>query len=231
MVLANKDWNILCDVGGEPISLEELFAFNDIVWDLRSYGTQILGSFLIKTHGVQDSPVHPFMRIHVRDSLEDECPPGPRQLRAVVDKTHLFSRSLGSRVDPLIQTNGRFCTAGRRGRAEAMMSSLGITEWFKVKPSVENNDLVLHMYPLEFLREAALKIGADFWLASNELPSPWNYSIHSRDWLEPCYHSRTRKPRVTECGPLPAEVHRHVVLANPARWERAHTASGNIRLE
>ncbi|EXJ65786.1 uncharacterized protein A1O5_11027 [Cladophialophora psammophila CBS 110553] len=74
MAFANKDWNILCDAGGETMSLEELFAFNDIVWDMRSHDTQILGSFLIKGHGVEDSPIHPFMRIHVRDSLENECP-------------------------------------------------------------------------------------------------------------------------------------------------------------
>lgn len=173
MIIADESWNVLCDASGEPVSLEELFVFDHVVWNLRSFGTQILGSFLIKGHGLEDSPVHPLMKIHVRDSLEEDCPPGPRQLKAAVAKTHLFSRSLGSRIDLLIQANGRFCTAGRCGRAEAIMSSLGITEWFKIKPNVEDSDLVLHMYPLEFLREAALKIGADFWLTSNESPSPW----------------------------------------------------------
>jgi hypothetical protein len=112
-------------------------------------------------------------QIHVKSGFEASCLPGPRQLNALVAKTGLFPDSLGSRVDPIIQANVRFCTAGRRGRAEAIMSSLGITEWFNSKPQVGDNDLVLDMYPLEFLREAHSKIGPDFYLASSESPSPW----------------------------------------------------------
>ena len=53
------------------------------------------------------------------------------------------------------------------------MSSLGVTDWFNSKPQVEDDDLVLGMYPLEFLREASSKIGPDFYLASNGSPSAW----------------------------------------------------------
>ena len=173
MVLANKDWSVLCDPAGEPISFEELFSLNHVVWSLGSYGTQVIGDFLLKGHGVEDAPVDDFMQIHVTSNFKAKCPPGPRQLDVFIAKTHLFAESIGSRVDPLIQANGRFCTAGHRGRAEAIMSSLGITDWFNRKPHVENNDLVLGMYPLEFLREASAKIGPDFYLASNESPSPW----------------------------------------------------------
>ena len=173
MVLANKDWFVLCDPAGEPISLEELFTLSHVVWSLGSYGTQVIGNFLLKGHGVEDAPMDDLMQIHVKSGFRAKCPPGPRQLEALIAKTHLFTRSTGSRIDPLIQANGRFCTAGRRGRAEAIMSSLGITDWFNSKPHVETNDLVLEMYPLEFLREATSKIGPDFYLASNESPSPW----------------------------------------------------------
>lgn len=173
MVLTNKDWFVLCDPAGEPISLEELFALNHVVWSLGFCGTQVIGNFLIKGHGVEEAPVEDLGQVHVKSGFQAICPPGPRQLQAFVAKTHLFPGSVGSRIDPLIQANGRFCTAGRRGRAEAIMSSLGITDWFNSKPQVEDKDLVLEMYPLEFLREAASKIGPDFYLASNESLSPW----------------------------------------------------------
>jgi len=173
MVLADKDWNILCDSAGEPISLEELFALSHVVDWLEMYGTQILGGFLIKGHGIEDAPVNEFMEIHERSGVKKDFPPGPRQLSAMIPKTHLFSKSRESRIDPLIQANGRLCTAGRNGRAEAIMSSLGVTDWFKAKPRVQDKDLVRDMYPLEFLREAAAKIGPDFYLTSNESPSPW----------------------------------------------------------
>lgn len=126
MVLGNKDWKVLYDAGGEPISLE-LLSFNHVVWSLRSYGTQIESEFLIKGHGVEDTPINFFMNIHERGKRAEKCPPGHRQLDSCITKTHFFSRSLSSRTDPLIQANGQLCTAGRRGRAGAIMSSPGVS--------------------------------------------------------------------------------------------------------
>lgn len=209
MVLANKDWNVLCDAAGEPISLEELFAFNHVVWSVGLYGTQVIGEFLLRGHGIEDAPMDNLMQIHLNRGFREKCPPGPRQLEATIAKTHLFPGSVGSRVDPLIQANGRVCTAGRRGRAEAIMSSLGITDWFNSKPQVEDNDLVLDMYPLEFLREAASKIGPDFYLASNESPSPWamfNPFTRLAGTMLPFGRARDSKYRMkslTERGTLP----------------------------
>ena len=209
MILADRNWNILCDPAGEPISLEELFALDHVVWDLGTYGTQLIGGFLLKGHGVEGAPVDELMQIHRKDGFKEKCPPGPRQLTSMIAKTHLFSRSLGSRVDPLIQANGRFCTAGRSGRAEAIMSSLGITDWYKRSSKIEDDELVLDMYPLEFLREASSKIGPDFYLATNKSPSPWvlfNPFTRTRGTLLPIGRagdSRYRMKSVTDRGTPP----------------------------
>lgn len=173
MILADKDWNILCDAAGAPISLEELFAFNHVVWTLCSCGTQFLGDFLIRGHGFENAPVDAYMQIHVKSNVKEKCPPGPQQLESMIKKTHLYPGTELSRVDLLLQGNGRFCTAGRRGRAEAIMSSMGVTAWYHRNSEIKDEDLVLKMYPLEFLREAASNIGPDFYLASNGSPSPW----------------------------------------------------------
>ena len=210
MFLVNKDWFVLCDPIGQPISLEDLFTLSDVVWSFGFYGTQVIGDFLLEGYGVEDAPVDDFMQIHVKSGFRESSPPGPRQLDALIAKTHLFPGSVGSRVDPLIQANGRFCTAGRHGRAEAIMSSLGITDWFNGKPRVENNDLVLDMYPLEFLREAASKIGPDFYLASNQSPSPWailNPFTRIAGTMLPfgrARDSRRRMKSITRRGTLPS---------------------------
>jgi hypothetical protein len=153
--------------------LEELFALDDVVWQLRSWGTQVLGDFIIKGHGVEDWPFDDIMQVRACADPENGCPPGPKQLHAMIKKTHLFSEGPGSRLDPLIQANARYCTAGATGRAEAIMSSLGVTDWFKADATVNDKDLVLGMYPLRFLQEAVLSIGPDFFTTSADDPSIW----------------------------------------------------------
>ena len=69
MVLANKDWFILCDAAGEPMSLEDFFTLDRGSWSLGSY-------FLFKDHGVEDAPVEKVMQMHVKSGLEAKCPTG-----------------------------------------------------------------------------------------------------------------------------------------------------------
>jgi hypothetical protein len=173
MVLADKDWNILSDASGEPIALEELFALDYVVWQLMRWGTQVLGRFIIKGHGVEDWPFDEVMQVYANQNVNEGCPPGPRQLHSMIQKTHLFSEGTGSRLDPLIQANARFCTAGATGRAEAIMSSLGVTDWFKADSVVKEKDLVMGMYPNRFLQEALGSIGPDFYMTSIHSPTIW----------------------------------------------------------
>ena len=166
---------------------------------LGTWGTMVLGHFLIEGHGIENCPIDKLTELTRDENLERQVPPGPRQLEAMVAKTHPFSSSVESRVGPLIQANGRFCTAGRSGRAEAIMSSLGITKWFKEKPRATDDDLVLRMYPLYFLQEAASVIGPDFYTTSIDSPSLWpvfnSFTTRTGSW-EPFGHAKEPRYRI-----------------------------------
>ncbi|RDW57493.1 hypothetical protein BP6252_13753 [Coleophoma cylindrospora] len=199
MVLADKEWNVLSDASGEPISLEELFALDYVVWQLRTWGTQVVGGFIIEGHGVENWPFDNTMQVHVCADPKHDCPPGPQQLHAMIKKTHLFPEGPGSRLDPLIQANARYCTAGAAGRAEAIMSSLGVMDWFKADAAVHEKDLVLGMYPLRFLQEALLSIGPDFLGTSVSDPSIWpalNPLTKQTGSMMPFYRYRANHPRM-----------------------------------
>ncbi|KAK8051734.1 hypothetical protein PG993_003119 [Apiospora rasikravindrae] len=82
-----------------------------------------------------------------------------------------FFRS-NSDVSPtgiLIQGNARQCT-GRR--AEAIMSATGVLDWWDNPDVDKDSHLVLGMYPLAFVREAAKKFGPGFVLARKEIGAP-----------------------------------------------------------
>lgn len=58
-------------------------------------------------------------------------------------------------------------------RAPGIMSAMGITDWYETgnsstgaNKSQDRKDLVCGMYPLKFVQEAALKIGASFYFAN-----------------------------------------------------------------
>ena len=101
----------------------------------------------------------------------EEWLPGPRQLTALRVKARLYPGFKPSITDLLVQGNPRTCTLGRRGRAQALMSSLGVTDWFQmVNFNCSDDDPVLGMYPLRFVTEAARKTGAQFCLTTDVGP-------------------------------------------------------------
>jgi len=101
----------------------------------------------------------------------EEWPPGRRQLTALRAKTRLYPGFEPSRIDLLVQVNPRTCTSGRRGRVQALMCSLGVTDWFLVDNfDCSDDDLVLGMYPLRHVTEAAREMGAQFYHDRRESP-------------------------------------------------------------
>ena len=115
----------------------------------------------------------PYPGIYDSHTPEDygPWPLGPSQLADLVLNQQIFSRYT-SRTNILIQGNTRQCT-GRR--AEAIMSILGITNWFKEvsDPSERERDMVLGMYPLSFVNEAVKVIGPEFFLAQKGITSTY----------------------------------------------------------
>ncbi|KAH6697287.1 hypothetical protein F5X68DRAFT_238658 [Plectosphaerella plurivora] len=75
----------------------------------------------------------------------------------------------GSPTTVLTNSNLRVCS---RSRAPAIMSAVGVTEWYLKSPSKKREEqLVFGKYPLSFLREAASKFGAIFYESmANKMP-------------------------------------------------------------
>jgi len=157
MVLMNRKWEALSDAAGNIITLEMLSAF---VGTLQGLLRDSEFDFGAPRPGLQDE----------RTPKHENMPLGPSQLFTLAADVQILSRSHPSRAQILVQGNTRQCT-GRR--AEAIMSVLGVTDWFSSTSDQHEGDLVLGMYPLAFIREAIQKIGPDFFLARKMIGSPW----------------------------------------------------------
>jgi hypothetical protein len=157
MVLMNRKWEALSDAAGNLITLEMLSAFVGTMQGLLRDWEFDTGA---PRPGLQDE----------RTPKHENMPLGPSQLFNLAADVQILSRSHPSRAQILVQGNTRQCT-GRR--AEAIMSVLGVTDWLSSTSDQHQQDLVLGMYPLAFIREAIQKIGPDFFLARKMIGSPW----------------------------------------------------------
>jgi hypothetical protein len=98
------------------------------------------------------------VRATMSDSNDFEPPFGVRTLQMLVIDMGLIYLLHWSPHFILWLGNGRKCS---QRRAEAIMSALGTTDWFKTSPTEEREqDLVLNVYPLAFLNEVRQKIGS-----------------------------------------------------------------------
>ncbi|KAH6669184.1 hypothetical protein F5X68DRAFT_52018 [Plectosphaerella plurivora] len=104
-----------------------------------------------------------------------EVPIGALDLIDVISVTNLANVLRSSRsMDVLMTANLRQCSS--KNRAPAIMSALGVTEWYIRSLGTENQkdieppELVFDMYPLGFLAETAQKLGAFFWDTGSDLP-------------------------------------------------------------
>lgn len=164
------DWAPLPDGSGVALPLDALFTFIDVV----------------DMHRLFDKPYEPYTTGAIsgfsknkisRQAAGDRTagwPDGPHQLRDLCLITRIDNLlESPSPIGLLLLANSRVATGSR---APAIMSALGITDWYK--PGEGNGkDLVLNCYPLKFVKEAAEKLGASFYLsvsANSELPTHHN---------------------------------------------------------
>ncbi|KAK2591455.1 hypothetical protein QQS21_010864 [Conoideocrella luteorostrata] len=95
-------------------------------------------------------------------SWRSACPAAVRHLREMSLMTRLDEvLTDGSPVPIVVHSNSRESTSNR---APAIMSAIGVTDWYL--PSINNKikePLVHGIYPLSFVREAAIKLGAQFY--------------------------------------------------------------------
>jgi hypothetical protein len=156
MIFMNRQWDAIHDAVGNLITLETVSALIETIQGLFQH-PEIAGG--------QPSPGLQSQNAPKRDAM----PMGPSQLFNLLTDVQLLGRSHPSRAHILVQGNTRQCT-GRR--AEAIMSVLGVTDWFSSATASYENELVLGMYPLAFVREAMEKIGPDFFLARKVIGAP-----------------------------------------------------------
>lgn len=154
MILVDANWDPLCDIGGYVMSLESLLVLSSVVYHLAKFHYFFEENGLMHTSPVEDN----IIPTAASSRRYEEWPPGPRQLTALRVKTRLYPGFEPSRIDLLVQGSPHTCTSGRRGRAQALMSSLGVTDWFPMDNfNCSDDDPMLGMYPLRFVTEAARK--------------------------------------------------------------------------
>ncbi|KAI1321246.1 hypothetical protein F5Y16DRAFT_73440 [Xylariaceae sp. FL0255] len=151
MILMSRDWVPLRDASGSEVTFEHLKSFSIAVWMLM---LPIVSGREAFRRGRQKHliPKHP----------EKAVPRGAILLYNMIQDTSLPIDTDRSRTEILIQGNRRHCA---ERRAEAIMSAIGVTDWFD--PTCENErDLILGVYPIPFVWEAARKCGPEFAFAN-----------------------------------------------------------------
>jgi hypothetical protein len=147
MILMSRIWEPLNDPFGRPVTLEKLANLSSHVYDLLEQGGLGLSA---ERPGLREQPLtqHPL----------EVSPLSVNGLNLVFQHAHIAPISSRSRTSILMQANFRQCSAGR---AEAIMSAIGVVDWYK--PGQDNEqDLILGVYPAAFVNEAASKIGLEF---------------------------------------------------------------------
>lgn len=166
ILLCSSDWTPLSDDWNTPIPLQTLMAFLRQAYHFCSTDGPIERSFVppddyniaLNTHVTQRQ----------RFRYLSSWPEAARQLMEL----RLFTRLdnvLINRSPAVICTNANVRVCGSKNRAPAIMSAIGATDWY-MQHSLQTNptdDLVLDMYPLEFLQEACTRFGASFFDTSS----------------------------------------------------------------
>ena len=169
-----RDWVSLNDRAGNPVPLDAFFSFIDTIETVWRNG---LPYKVFKEGNIRKySKYNTLLQSDEHQYLS--WPDGPRQLQDLCLITRMENLlEPPSPIGLLMVANVRQCTGSR---APAIMSALGITDWFKPGTKTDT-DLVLDTYPLEFVKEVVSKLGASFYESvtrRRELPK--RYDIFSR---------------------------------------------------
>lgn len=157
-----QDWTPLNDRAGTPVPLNAFFSFIDTVEGVWRQGMpyRIFTEGTIRRYSKYSILLESDEHFQSDEHLYLKWPNGPRQLQDLCLITRMENLlESPSPTGLLMVANVRQCTGSR---APAIMSALGITDWYKSKTKTDT-DLVLNTYPLAFVKEAASKLGASFY--------------------------------------------------------------------
>ena len=163
MLLCSRDWEMLTVGNGAPVPFDGLVILSAHVLD-HAYSDPSSGT--ARPHRFDSTlleiPASKKLGALVRGG---QYPRGYIELFALLERTGMEDLHKINQESILKLGSQRHC---KRGRAEAIMSVLGATEWYMEalrngKLSEVEKELVLGLYPLSFLRETAKMIGARFY--------------------------------------------------------------------
>lgn len=170
--LCSKQWEPLRDRTGHIITLDTLFALQNIAHKHVRYVATEVDDFSNWRSYLVDKNMHLAAADDTRKM--PEFPLGVKQLTTVSIQTKLDNLwDTPTPTGVLVLGNMRQCT---ESRAQAIMCIIGATDWYtqhldKVKNRPLEDDLVMGLYPLSFVKEAALKLGAHFYCTVKSAPS------------------------------------------------------------
>lgn len=194
MWLCNGDWELLT-VGAErkPVAINTLIALTHACSRTLQERFSMLDS---KTdfEGTSKPSFDTSSTITEPDKMfgtlisHDFFYPGYLELFELLDRTGLDNLQAVQREMIMGLGSRRYC---KMRRAEAIMSVLGVKNWFEAietAPGDDEGDLVLGQYPLAFVRETASAMGAGFFNSlsfstakladiTNGLPPPYRGSL------------------------------------------------------
>jgi Heterokaryon incompatibility protein (HET) len=127
-------------------------------------------------------------------SLAAQAPIGVRELTRLFRITGLQNLLQLSQLSIITMGNERHCTSRR---AEAIMSAIGVTDWFRDFNDQSDNNLVLDLYPLPFVNEVRVKVGSATFFSSTPLGWEFHYVLYKF-----CSDKRTKGWKFEELGSL-----------------------------
>lgn len=174
-ILYSRHWEPLRDRTSHLIALDTLFALETVASrQIRYTGNKA-------TKATDFSNWQSYLADNARQptALENVekmsgVPLGVKQLAALSRQTKLDNLwNSPCPADVLVLGNLRQCT---ESRAQAIMCILGATDWYtreidKTKRRSLEDDLIMGLYPLAFLREVSTKLGASFYCTVKSAPN------------------------------------------------------------
>ncbi|KAK8042409.1 hypothetical protein PG994_012892 [Apiospora phragmitis] len=149
LTFMSRDLTPLVDASGKPISMERLSALAASVHQLM-HQPESLNS------DVQTPAVHRGLQSqYVPQNLDDALPIGASLL-----------------YNLMVENFFRQCKKMHWSAAEAIMSATGVLDWWDDPDVDKEAQLVLYMYPLALVKEAAQKFGPGFVLAHKKIGAP-----------------------------------------------------------
>ena len=150
MWICAADWKVVSVIAGRPMSLIEI----SVLWHI------FLDEFVAEGRKLREGVMNPFLLIDLDDPDNDQIFAAFTELTIWTMKVRITDLTRLSRTEILVLGERRFC---KSRRAEAIMSALCTTAWFKeLPPDLHEVDLVLEKYPIAFLRELQRKDPAGF---------------------------------------------------------------------